>query len=79
MMQKRVPILLFALIVVIAIVAFARAWRPAAPDDAPHLWAQSPLPTVSPLPPPVAGSLATTSLLVYLPGPDLFLPLVLRQ
>ena len=76
MKRNRGSIVIAALLVVVLAMAFARAWRPAAASPAPPLCTGAPLSRIEPT--PVAGTLAALSVLLYVPGPEVYLPLVLK-
>jgi hypothetical protein len=77
MKRNRGSIMIAALLVVVLAMALARTWRPAAASPAPPSQVDAPLPRIEPT--PVAGPLAAMSVLLYIPGPEVYLPLVLRQ
>ena len=77
MKWNRGSIMVATLLVVVLAMALASAWRPAAASPAPPQHTDAPLPRIEPT--PVAGPLAAMSVLLYVPGPEVYLPLVLRQ
>ena len=76
MKRNRGSIAIAALLVVVLAMALARAWRPVAASPAPPLRTGAPLPRIEPT--PIAGPLAAMSVLLYIPGPEVYLPLVLK-
>jgi hypothetical protein len=75
MKHSRGSIMIVALLVVVLAMAFARAWRPAEASPAPPSRTDAPQPLI--VTTPVAGTLAAMSVLLYIPGSDAYLPLLL--
>jgi hypothetical protein len=71
-------IVVVVMVVLVVCVAIARAWRPASAGASLPTWnGQAPI-LSSALATPVAGPLAAMSVLLYGPGPEAYLPLVVK-
>jgi hypothetical protein len=71
-------IVVVVLIVIVVSVAVARAWCPAAAGASPSTWGGQTPASSSTLATPVAGHLAAISVLLYVPGPEVYLPMVVK-